>query len=83
MGTPLSKKLQKLQKLETKRTKICTKCNIIKPLHEFAVQLNRRKMATSHCIKCKREYDKENKEYGRERKYRNNYNITLENMQNY
>ncbi len=63
----LSKKeFARREKLESENTKYCIDCKQIKPLYEFTVQANGRKMAGALCLWCQRE-----------REYKRKYGITI------
>ncbi len=58
--------IKRLEKHETKDTKTCDTCNKVKPLFEFGVSPNGRKMAQPNCFDCQRAKD-----------YKKRYSITI------
>jgi len=57
----ISKKRRKeLEQLETKDSKYCTKCKIVKPLSEFNVNSCGYKSTDTYCIECAKKRSKEN-----------------------
>ena len=54
------KDIERLGRLESENTKYCSKCKIVKPLFEFNIKSNGRKLAQSHCIECDNKKNKEN-----------------------
>lgn len=63
-------------------TKMCSKCEIFKPIGDFAKRGNRKSGVASHCKKCKNSYPKNRNEgYSRNYDLIKSYGITVEDFE--
>jgi len=52
MADHTKKRKQELEELESDTTKLCPKCGEVKPLYDYKVSFNGRKLSQSWCIMC-------------------------------